>query len=531
MCDESQIVGPPGTGKTKTLDDRVEVYRALDPEDGLLLATSYSNTAVNTLRMRLGRHFTDASMTVRTLHSFGYQQLGAPPIIGGRDKAGREAIARWNSEYPHWRMSGELNEDGEEIKLSKGEEAPGDVRLMHVDYLRHKLIPETEWARLYARHWMVEDFWPAWRRFKASHGVVDFTDQIAFAYEQGFPCPFPAAKHVVLDEAQDFTPLMTAWVRAWGKPIDAALDDDQALNGYNGGDPSPWIDVEDPDRMVLPQSYRMARAIHDYSQVIVRRIKHRIPKEFLPRDAEGSVEYSPARIWSPDDVVELVKRELDAAQTVMVVASANYMLSGLTKALKDGGLTFHNRYRPKNRAWNPLSPGRGTAAAVKAHAVMTQFPDWTWQHVQWMAELLTSTKVMFQNAAEVKRQAKEHPGDYFDGWHLLREDALNAFAGNPQRFMLDNSTDEGVLYALASLAHGPEYLLDEPRLTVGTVHSVKGAEADTVLVAPNLSYAAYEEWGARPDDIHRLFYVATTRARDRLVLLSGGNRDYRWRYQ
>ena len=60
-------------------------------------------------------------------------------------------------------------------------------------------------------------------------------------------------------------------------------------------------------------------------------------------------------------------------------------------------------------------------------------------------------------------------------------------------------------------------------LTIGTIHSVKGGEADVVYVLPDLSPAQWGQWtkGDR-DALVRLFYVAFTRAREELVLVRTG---------
>jgi superfamily I DNA/RNA helicase len=61
-------------------------------------------------------------------------------------------------------------------------------------------------------------------------------------------------------------------------------------------------------------------------------------------------------------------------------------------------------------------------------------------------------------------------------------------------------------------------LREEPLIHVGTCHSFKGSEADTVFVYPDLSTAGAIEWQSNRDSILRLFYVAITRAREELVL-------------
>jgi superfamily I DNA/RNA helicase len=68
---------------------------------------------------------------------------------------------------------------------------------------------------------------------------------------------------------------------------------------------------------------------------------------------------------------------------------------------------------------------------------------------------------------------------------------------------------------------GPQCLIETPRAVVGTIHSVKGGEADVVYLFPDLSPAGdaqYQIPGAPRDSIIRVFYVGATRARETLYL-------------
>jgi len=68
---------------------------------------------------------------------------------------------------------------------------------------------------------------------------------------------------------------------------------------------------------------------------------------------------------------------------------------------------------------------------------------------------------------------------------------------------------------------GPQALLDRPQVIVGTIHSVKGGEADVVILFPDLSQAgdaAYQRYGPPRDAVIRTFYVGMTRAREALYM-------------
>jgi superfamily I DNA/RNA helicase len=73
----------------------------------------------------------------------------------------------------------------------------------------------------------------------------------------------------------------------------------------------------------------------------------------------------------------------------------------------------------------------------------------------------------------------------------------------------------------AALAGGRKSLEDPPRVIVGTIHSVKGGEADVVFLFPDISptgEVAYQRHGSQRDSVIRLFYVGMTRARHTLYI-------------
>jgi len=71
----------------------------------------------------------------------------------------------------------------------------------------------------------------------------------------------------------------------------------------------------------------------------------------------------------------------------------------------------------------------------------------------------------------------------------------------------------------AALIKGGEDLTQEPRVVINTIHSVKGGEADHVILMTDLAHTTWEHFQHDEDQEHRVFYVAITRARRSLHVI------------
>jgi superfamily I DNA/RNA helicase len=88
-----------------------------------------------------------------------------------------------------------------------------------------------------------------------------------------------------------------------------------------------------------------------------------------------------------------------------------------------------------------------------------------------------------------------------------------AFAG------LDIDTENYIRNMLAN----NEKITQTPRITLSTIHAAKGGEADNVLILPDITKSAVDHNDIDPDELHRLFYVAVTRAKKSLHILEPKN--------
>jgi superfamily I DNA/RNA helicase len=80
---------------------------------------------------------------------------------------------------------------------------------------------------------------------------------------------------------------------------------------------------------------------------------------------------------------------------------------------------------------------------------------------------------------------------------------------------MDRIPDENRAYIVALLRRGEKFNA-EARIRVSTIHASKGGEADNVVLFSDATGAALY---GNADDLHRLFYVGATRAKQNLYLV------------
>jgi len=232
-------------------------------------------------------------------------------------------------------------------------------------------------------------------------------------------------------------------------------------------------------------------------------------------------------------------RALDAGQSAMVLATCGYMLGPLVGLLRREGLPFHNPWATRRGDWNPLAHRKGTTTIDRLLAFLRPDPAawpsgmarmWTHEDLALWTDLLNTREAMLPRARAMVRLSAETEG-YREApiaWlleHVFDEEALGHALDLDTVWLLEHALaakQKTLAYPVAVVRRaGAPALRERPRITVGTVHSVKGAEADVVLLFPDLSTSGMHEMtsgDAGRDAVRRCFYVGMTRARDTLLL-------------
>lgn len=552
---EYRIIGPPGTGKTTFVARQVEGWRDKYRADEILIA-SFTRTAAREIA---SRGVDIAEQNVGTLHSICFRILGKPELA-------ESYKAEWNEwvepRVPAFKLGGShavTTEDPLAIGTTyedSGAPIPGDLRLAEIQTLRGRLAPRDTWPSQ-ALHF--DELWQTW---KQDHGLFDFTDLLERCLHEQ---PTPAGIRIAcFDEVQDFAPLELALIRKWREDLDGIAlvgDPDQCIYAFKGATPQAFLNPAIPkeDYRILAQSHRIPASVHRIAVDWIKQSSWRYDFAYHPRDFEGRVSHMDGSRWlslrTPDYVAREAVNHARQGRTVMVLASCAFHLGGVVAELKKQGAPFHNPHQIERGDWNPL---RGTADKLKAFLLPLR-PDMAgldtaprlWRSTEvakWACDIKSAGTLRHGAKEKIKARASDEakirdaePFRLHDLEFYFEDDAVD-------RLMRLADTDEPWLwleerllpdaqrrfaYALAvARKSGVRALVETPKIVVGTIHSVKGAQADVVMLAPDLSAAGYASWhrcAEGRDSVRRVFYVGMTRAQQELVLLgSMGGKAVQW---
>lgn len=532
------VYGPPGTGKTTYLSKQAQLAAETHGPNDVVIA-SLTRAAATEIG---GRDTGIPDELVGTMHAHAYRALDRPKLAETA-----EGVKAWNEAHPANAITSSSSVL-EDATLTSGDTAEAAGQNVHeqVQLHRARMTPVSEWTPDQIAH---HDTWTDW---KQQTGRQDFTDLIeACINEGGWHPAAPAA--LLLDEVQDFSKLeltlATQWAAGTGKNGTCVMvgDPDQAIYSFRGADPVALQHLAFDDTRRLEQSYRVPAAVHHAARTWIRQITDRVDVPYQATSLDGKTGHAGYSLRDNNRLLHTIQHELDEHpdRTVMVLTTCGYMLQPLITRLRTDGIPFHNPYRATDGRWNPMRGANRLRQYLRADQRVwgEHARCWTWDDLRQWAEPL-SAKAAFERGAKTWIERKCERDRYGESerntevpldqlMQLLGTDSTRhpAFTGDTQWWYenLRAAEKKKADYAMRVLqAGGHQALGDQPRLIVGTVHSVKGGEADTVILAPDLSSVGYwTGWHASGgrDQIVRMFYVALTRAREKCIVLNPSGRE------
>ena len=522
---EYRLHGPPGTGKTRTLATSwvPKAVERFGPNNVVICSLTRTAAAeIATRDLPIPRD------NVGTLHALAFRSLGRPKIA-------ETVLDQWNEREPSLKLTSNRPSVDEPEVRSDGS-TRGDELASLAQIYRHNRIEESMW-----RHDVLM-FHQRWRAWLEADDLMDFTGLIeesaaTIPYAPGYPSVF------VVDEAQDCSVLELDLVRKWAARAEYAVlagDGDQAIYGWRGASARAFLtpDIPAENNYHLTQSYRVPRAVHALASDWIEKASYRYAVEYQPRDYDGSVDDLAGSSRNAKPIVAGACADIADGKTVMILATCGFMLRGVVAELRRQGVPFHNPFRPTHGGWNPLRGGAGRLLSYLRPDPET-YPEgnriWTWKEARAWTEVVQGRRILAHGGkAWIERLSKDE-GEaskvigiedgravFGESWDAIRD----AFVAKTHLEWFEDSVlvskRKLMSYAFSvARKRGTAALRKDPNLVVGSIHSVKGAQADVVYLMPDLSPSGMREWvqpGDGRDGIIRTFYVGMTRARERLVL-------------
>ena len=486
----TKVFGPPGTGKTTYLLNVVDNLLQNGTPAVSIGYFAFTRKAAHEAKERAYARFPQLDFKrdlahFRTLHSLAYARMGI--------QSSRIATAE---NYKEFASLAKI-----ELNVDRGEES-WEVRADHpiLNVLTLARIKGTDlkaeynasrltisWEHLLYVHRM-------YRKYMNDKGLLDFTDLLEM-FADADDTYYPELEVVIIDEAQDLSPLQWRIVDRLvkrAKKTYIAGDDDQAIFAWAGANVRSLLTYPG-DQIVLDQSYRIPKIVHDYSNRIVNRIKYRVPKSWNPRQEQGELHF-----YQRYTDVELIDG------TWLILAPTNYMLNGVHEYLKSMGVLFERN--------GIRSIGEGTVEAVYAWETLRKGKHIGNREIKALYTYLGSEGIM-----RGFRKFLGDEGEVYDMNRLRTEGGLIA-EDKPWYEALTKLSDANRVYIRAALRRG-QSLRGTPRVRLSTIHGAKGGEADHVLLLTDLSTQFTREQEVNPDDINRLYYVGLTRTRKSLHIV------------
>ena len=488
-----KVVGPPGTGKTQTLLNKVGEYKEAGTPLDRIGYFAFTRKAAYEARDRLletylflekkdVKHF-------RTLHSFAFRHLGLQEENVMQEEhykiIGEECGLRIKyATYEKNEFNGIFTSNSEYLSLINLATVRNISVLDQLDRNEHLGKIERDKIQVVAKH--IEDY-------KNTYKLIDYNDMLnRFIDQIQLPdAKVPKFDVIFIDEAQDLSLLQWKMITALQphtKDIYIAGDDDQAIFGWAGADVDSFINF-DAVEIPLKQSKRVPKKIHARALRRLDNIKlGRLDKPWnTPTAEEGEI-----KSFFSLDPINLSKGDW------YILARTNDLLKPILKDLRRRGVYFETK---DGRSMN--------------ESLYRDILNWE----KWKKGTELNTIEVQRLLERFNKKLKETEDKLFKLNDLKKEYKLNSQLHWYDAF---TAVTPNTKTYIRTMRNNGEDLRLKPRIKILTLHGSKGGEATNVIILQNQTTNTIK--GAtktimKQDEEQRVWYVGLTRCSKNLFLI------------
>jgi superfamily I DNA/RNA helicase len=469
------ILGGPGAGKTTRLLDTIEEEILAGTMPERIAFCSFTRAAVNEARQRAMKRFNLKARDIpyfRTLHSLCFNKIGMKTNTILSTKDYKAIAARLGIDIG----SGSVSPD------AGGAMKDGD-RMLHMSHMSRAT------GRTLRDVWLsqgspfsfelLEQFVATVKAYKLRYKKCDFTDMLEIFVDRSNPLPLDVA---IIDEAQDLTPLEWAVAKRAFERVDRryiAGDDDQAIYTWSGADVQQFMMVSHNEVEVLPKSNRLPEEVFKFADRFINAyVSSRFVKDWSSTGKEGAVNF----------ISEL--SEID-------VSNGNWYLLARNTC-------FLERYREHLRDQGLVYWTKGSLSLVQQHVdAIRTYEAWrTRGSVDRSQAQMCLAYMHGQRSILPERCHIDNFGKRDDPW-----------------FVALDKIDVGLRLYYRKVLRRHGCFPDSSDIYVDTIHSVKGGEADNVVIQTDITNRTFDTLVTHEEDECRVFYVGATRARENLYIM------------
>jgi len=568
-----KVVGRAGSGKTSFLmKELMSLLQQGIPASKIGLIT-FTKSAAEVFKQRAINAFslnTHEADGFRTMHSHCYKLLD----LKTSNVMKYEDIVEFRNKYfPHYRIREELSED---VKASETERenfttAPlfrvmwdicqrarscrireiNEKSLRELEILTGQLLfydnPIVEGYKITSDGYIkikwgkekrivnskeLEKFRQSLMEYMKQHDLYDFTRMLEEVLELQIT---PNYQYLFFDEFQDFSKLEFDIYRLFttskkAKKVWIAGDDAQTIYRWSGASSNFLINEPANYVIELRKSYRFGKAIAEESNLYLDRLKEVYPLQTEAVTKRKSVveEY----YHLSDDWKSKVNLD-DKSKSFLILAPTNYLArkikDDLSKIYPDVRIAAISDRRKLDRVLNMYN----------AIAALERGEEVEWKDIK---ELFTGSKSLSSKIMIIKEQTTlDNYNRSYEKKTILKPVKSKISRGEFEaRTLYDRESFEKdflkiewdgwlLVNAIPDIEilgdielEFPNYISAKDRVRYGTIHRAKGDEADVVILAMATPKIYIENKNdLLKDDLLRLFYVGTTRAKERLIKIYG----------